>query len=356
MGHIDRIEHITVFSPVGSKIPDNYVSKVEISPSWEYDDISSLIRTLKMILEMSPQFDLIFFNLILTSFGKKSTSNAIGLLLPVAVRLLSGKKVVVYMHNLIETQDLEKLGYGQKRVSKHIASFIEALLLKTVDVIVPLSSQKAKVKESFGIDVSNTVFPGLEGIWALQNSRIIRNNSPLWKLSGTRVLLFGSWGPQKDIIRILKILDELNGRYLHFNVTVAGSINGNFPEYEEIMMRRFGELNQDRFRYIKNPPEADIPALFIDSDILILPYKAAGGYSAVMNVAKLYCLKIVSYDVEDLKLFSREINLDVEFIVEGDKAALARSIETFAWQPIISSTLQYSVDKNVLELTNLLGV
>ena len=333
MSKCQDIEGITVLGPIGSKIPGNYPPNVKIEPLWEYDDIPSLIRTLFLLLRKGKKFDLIFFNLILTSFGRRKLSNAFGLLIPPLLSILAHKKPVVYIHNLVETQDIRKLGYGNAHVSKLFARVLERLLFGTTNIILPLESQRKTIERIYGTRVDQALFVGVEGIWTLKNYIRVNNRSTLYNLGKIRILLFGAWGPQKDIVSILRMLKTLTLRVTNFHVIVAGSINKNFPEYRKKLSRTFMELDPGRFSFIENPEEESVPELFINSDILILPYNAAGGYSAVMNVARLYCIKILAYDIEELREIARTIDVNVDFIPRDNNESLEKAIRYFLWEP-----------------------
>lgn len=329
--------NVTVIGPKGSEIPENYASNVKIEPLWEYDDIPSIVRAFFFLFRRKKKYDLVFFNLILTSFGKRNLSNGIGLLIPPVYSILTHKRPVVYIHNLVETQSLEKLGYGNAYLSKKFAKMLEKIIFYTADIILPLESQRKTVERIYGMKVEQSLFVGVEGIWSFKNYLSLHNRSDVNNLGKRRILLFGAWGPQKDIINLLKMLKTLSTTLKCFHVTVAGSINQNFPEYREKISNIFLELDSDRFSFIENPEENEIPELFINSDILILPYNATGGYSGVMNIARLYCIKIIAYDIDELREIAQVIGGDVDFIPRDNRENLERVLLDFVWEPKLRS-------------------
>ncbi|MGC8982114.1 MAG: hypothetical protein ACP5JU_04175, partial [Minisyncoccia bacterium] len=129
------------------------------------------------------------------------------------------------------------------------------------------------------------------------------------------------------------MLQKLSIDNKNLHVTIAGSINQNFPKYKEKLNFIIKKLNSNIFYFIENPDEVNVPDLFFNSDIIILPYNAAGGYSAVMNVASLYCLKIISYDTEDLREISRIIGVEIDFIEKNNLESLKKAINNFIWKP-----------------------
>lgn len=348
------VRSVTVFSPKRTFPPEDFDQNVKTIPIWEYDDPLSLIKMLMYLLRRRKKFDLFFFNLILTSFGKGKISNACGLLIPVVLRLFGTKSIVVYMHNFVETQDLGKLGYSGRFFSKVSAKLIEVALVKSVKVIVPLPSQRTTVNRLLGGNVTQGIIAGVEGLWSYCLHLNFRNYSVLSKPCNIRILLFGSWGPQKDIIGILRALRAIDPDFRSYQIRIAGSVNSNFPEYEQMLKNEMRNLDPGVFKFSLNPEDWEIPEIFIDSDILILPYKAAGGYSAVMNISKLYSLKIISYDVSELREFSELINLDVEFIREGNIRDLQRAINSFVWKPEFSEKHIDLIETGMDTIENLL--
>ena len=349
--------NVTVIGPKGSEIPENYASNVKIEPLWEYDDIPSIVRAFFFLLRRKKKYDLVFFNLILTSFGKRNLSNGIGLLIPPVYSILTRKRPVVYIHNLVETQSLEKLGYGNAYLSKQFAKMLEKIIFDTADIFLPLESQRKTVERIYGMKVEQSLFVGVEGIWSFKNYLSLHNRSDVNNLGKRRILLFGAWGPQKDIINLLKMLKTLSTTLKCFLVTVAGSINQNFPEYREKISNIFLELDSDRFSFVENPEENEIPELFINSDILILPYNATGGYSAVMNIARLYCIKIIAYDIDELREIAQVIGGDVDFIPRDNRENLERVLLDFVWEPKLRSAeeeLAEILDRGSDQMTKIL--
>ncbi|MCL5785446.1 MAG: glycosyltransferase [Candidatus Thermoplasmatota archaeon] len=354
-GNVSYVEEITVFGPLMSRIPPNFPAKVNLNSIWEYDDILSIFKTLKTMLLDRKHFDLFFFNLILTSFGRRGLSNALGLLVPVLLSFLTRKRVIVYLHHIVETQNLGELGYGEKKLSAAIAMLIERLVFVTTRVIVPLPSQQSKISSFIRSAPRQLVFPGLEGIWAYNNYLRSNISSRVRGFSGIRILMFGAIGPQKDIARILNILGNHNCDLKSFHLTVAGSINSNFPQYERKFEEMLTKFNNSNLTYIKNPREEDIPELFINADVLLLPYKAAGGYSAVMNVAKLYCIRVLCYANADLQLFSDLIDIDARFVSNSMIDDIVQELKAFVWEPRVGTNIESVMEKNVQMVNQLFG-
>ncbi|MCL4316657.1 MAG: glycosyltransferase [Candidatus Thermoplasmatota archaeon] len=311
----EKIERVIVFSPLLSVSPTSLnTSNVRVIPSWRYDRALSLIKTLIKMMKMKNDIDVYIFNIFLTSFGRSKIANVTGLLLPVLLSKLTHKRVCTYMHNFIETQDIENLGYEKKWFATKIASRLERGIANNTFLVVPLESQRLTLEALFHSKVHSVLVPYVEGIYGFISNPIELQNSKSDHNKPLSFLLFGSWGPQKDLDGALKIFKELIDEGNDLRVVIGGKANGNFPHYEKKIEDIIAQFPTKYIRWIKNVPEENVPRLFEDADVLFLPYNAAGGYSAVMNVGAFYDLQIVSYDVPELREFDLIIRAGCTFV------------------------------------------
>lgn len=326
-----RISGLRVFCQEGGRTPPNWSeSKLTVSPAFADDDPVSLLRGLGRLVADRGEVDVYFFNLHLTGFGRSRIANAVGLMIPVGVSLASRRPTFVYMHNLIETEDVSRLGYSVSRPTRFIVRLIEKLIQKTTHLIVPLPSQSAKAERSIGSPIGQFVLPYAEGLLGLAQVSSLAD-APVQSASALtgipNVLLFGAWGPQKDLLGAIAALEQVvsAGRAIH--VQIAGPINMHFPDYAAQIRELEDRLPHDRFEFLGECPEEQIGQLFSTADLVVLPYNATGGYSAVMNVAAAFGCRMIAYDLPTLREFANEIKTDVTFIKPGDLRAFASAVE-----------------------------
>ncbi|MDG7000662.1 MAG: glycosyltransferase [Nitrososphaerota archaeon] len=323
LANSSRIQRLTLFTPKNSSVPEELRNgKIENIPCWSYNSVTSILTAfLNMVMERN-SVDVFLFNIHLTSFGKSKIANGLGLLLPSMVAKITGLKVVVYMHNFVETEDVAKLGYGNRRFSIMIAKGLERLIAINTKLVVPLESQSEKLNAFLRTKPENLSIPYVEGIYSALH--MIKKMDSLTRRSGTtyRVLLFGSWGPQKDLEGALMILGELITEGIDIEILVAGSINMNFPHYYDKIQKLAETLPKDKYRFMMNVPDESVHELFVDSDLLFLPYNAAGGYSAVMNIGALFGLRMMAYDLPQLREFSNAIETNCEFVDPNNRAEM----------------------------------
>jgi len=318
------VEEIYAFVPEGSVTPEfSDQEKIRRLNVWSHDDPVSLIRATLRMAEKRRSIDVYLFNMYVTSFGRSKLSNAVGLSIPLAVRLLSHRRVVVYMHNFVETEDYRVLGYQPSRFQLMAARLLETLLIRGTKVVVPLRSQKLTMDKATGGNVGVAFLPYVESFLSLLRAVHDGRDPPKYPQSESlRFLLFGSWGPGKDLEGILQAFGRLRRAGLRFRVTLAGSVNDNFPEYR----KRFGELI-DRYRSLdldvrQDIAEDEVLSLFNEHDVLVLPYRATGGYSGAMNAAAPSGIPMVAYDLPQLRESALILSVVPRFVACEDPNAL----------------------------------
>ena len=335
-----RLEGVVVFGPGGSTLPPGAdPAHLEVIPAWEPDDLRRLLHALKEMTRRGTKVDGYLFSIYVTAFGKRSLVNAAGLVLPVVVGGLTKKPVVVFMHNFVETQDVEALGYRPSPIALRLARFLERLLVDRTVTVVGLESQKRIVESTVGGTVRFVPMRFTEAVHSwMSRPHAPPPRAPRDGSEPLRVLLFGSWGPQKDLEGALMSLDQLRNGGTSMQVTVAGGANPNFPDE----VHRIEELRQrlppEHFRFLGPVPESEVHVLFEGNDVLLLPYNASGGYSGVMNVAAGYGLPIISYDLPQLRECAELLHAEAHFVPPRDPRAIGNVLGTLRPRTVPSAT------------------
>jgi glycosyltransferase involved in cell wall biosynthesis len=368
----DKVESVEVFAggtPSSAEtIPHD---KLSIVCRWVVGNPLSIVRMLLGLRARLRKLDIVIFNIHLTSYGYSNSTNTFGLISTLIVRLLSPCKTWIILHTIIEAQKLELVGYRSNGLAQFTGRAIERLFAIGGGLIIPmpiLSSIEAesilKRAESFNIPYLDAI-PG----WILSSAQS-RTDCSMKSLSGTihkpplglpppgtisvapkngtiaigerptsnRVLLFGSWGPQKDINVSLRACRIVSRTVPEFDLTIAGSINDRFPEYSELLAREISLFDAGRVRAVWNPDERQVFDLFRQSDLIILPYNALPGFSGVLNLSAFHNLKAIAYDVPALRQYAEELGIEVVFVKAGDleelTAALLRAVKQPQRDPV----------------------
>ena len=328
LSELPGVTKIDVYCPVGSALPsDADPAKVELRPIWRHNDPASLLRALGRLFRASDAYDAIIFNIYVTAFGRSRLGNVVGLLMPSVLSIASGRRVLTYMHNFVETQEVESLGYSPGRAARTVAHVLEGIALRATRVVVPLEGQQRAIREAFGRTAACVYLPYIEAVHSLRS--MLPGGAPSRfpsSTGGPRVLLFGSWGPQKDLASVSTALRDLCQTGSVGALTLAGPANAHFPGAEEETHRVVAELDGPAFQRIPFIAEEEIVPLFLEHDVVILPYRATGGYSGALNCAALTDIAVVAYDLPQLREQAARLGYPVRFVPPGDVGGLRAAI------------------------------
>lgn len=318
LSSLPQVSSVRIYAQKGAMLPTTGVFKetwkIKLVSSWKHDQLSSLLRTVRLLIKDANVVDAYLFNSYVTAYGRRNGPNAVGLLAPSLVSTLTGKPVFVYMHNFVETQDVAKLGYRPSLPLLVGARFLESLLLKTTTVSVPLTSQAETIKSRFGISPSTFFFPFLESYLAAKSMLLCGVPKHSKPPGPPRILLMGSWGPQKDLAGALRALETLVKEGMDFRVSVLGGKNVQFPSFElDFGAEQFPSL-KGRVNFTGPIADGAMLEMIMDSDLLLLPYATTGGYSGVMNFASVTGIPMIAYDHPQLREQAVLIGADVKFV------------------------------------------
>src|SRR5579871_1089966 len=129
MARSPQVRRLVVFGPDNAAPPGSpELPATEVVPVWSPDSPRSLLRALRAMTARAPELDGYLFSIYPTFFGRTPAANGLGMLLPVLVRRLTGRPVVVFMHNFVESQDIRTLGYDVSPASLRAARWLERRL------------------------------------------------------------------------------------------------------------------------------------------------------------------------------------------------------------------------------------
>ncbi len=320
--------------PSGSTWPAAFpAGRVRFRPSWSHGDPGSLLRAASGLGRRFGPDDRVLFNWFPTCFGENRSANAIGMLLPAVVRVGARHPPYVYAHNFIETQDVGRLGYRPSALERIALGTFERALARAARVVVPLESQRRAVEALFGGDVIARPLPFVEAIYGHwvhhlpeSSSRPGLPENQIPPKRGYRILLFGVWGPAKDLGSVLPVLERLYHDGQKFETVFAGSFNRFFPTWRTELPGALARLPRESCTFVANPPDELTPELFGTSDLVILPYHAIAGPSGVMALAAFHGCTILAYDVPELREYDAILEGQATFTPPRDPARLYEAV------------------------------
>jgi len=358
LSRIDNISKIDVICPYKNNKYDMdlNIQKVNILETYNYKKPLTMLRIIRKIY--LHKYDLIIFNMNSTSFGEGNLSNFLGLITPLILKKIFKKNVVVIYHSSVLTNDVEKLGYNSlyDKLRKVVLKFIEASIFKKVNTFVTLELYKNIIDKKIKKNRVNAIkIEYIEAIPTLLLNGMEEKSIELqYNKDIPRILLYGYWGPQKNLEFALNTLNELKKEGYNFNLVISGGINHHFKNYQ----KKFNELIE-RYKGIINElkgyvEEKDIVDMFKSVDLLLLPYSAPGGWSGVLSQAIFFEISVIGIEfpeyIEEAKGYGNVILVKREDF----KNAIRDFLDDF--KPLRSKTINVKekIEKNVKYLNDLI--
>ena len=303
-----RVEHVTVLADrVGSAPEREGTGRVEIRRVWERDRADIGVTLDRAIARTDA--DVVWFNLGLTMFGTRPAA-ATAMVAPLAARL-RGRHTVVTLHELPQVADLATLGIGRVR-GRLVSGVILRALLRANAVVVTLDRYREHLAGEMGArNVRHVAHQVPE--------RSARVDEP----ADDTVLVFGTFGPHKDPGLVAQAIAELRGSRPRLRLVVAGADNPRYPGFMD-ECRAVHDLGSAWRGYV---PRADLPALFGDSTVVVVPARASTGSSGVIHRAVAHGRAVLVSDLADFRALAKEEDLALEWYRAGDADALANALD-----------------------------
>ena len=294
---IEEVETIDVYCPVQNDSTEDFTlpAKIRLIPLYKYDDPFSIIRLLSI---RKRKYDRVIFNLLPTGFGNGNISNLVGLWVPISLRVFFKlKNIRVLYHNSVFTNDIEKLGYDSffDKLRKLILSLLERELFKNLETFVLLNLYKERITRKIGLSKVRVMKGNnVEAVTSLYINGKMTETLHHAENSPPIVLMHGSWGPQKNLELGLASLRELKQSGKNFRLIVSGGINHHFLGYEKKfnnLIQQYSEIIDTYKGYVR---ERDVMELFLNADLVVLPYNTPGGHSGVLEQAIFFDVPTVA--------------------------------------------------------------
>jgi glycosyltransferase involved in cell wall biosynthesis len=287
----------------------------EVQRVWSFNGVRNPLRLLKTFRELKP--DVVWFNLLFSTFGGKPMPAFAGLTIP-ALSRLTGCYTHVTLHHLMDNIDLKDAGVRFPKVYRMAGSVATRMLLMANSVSVLLPAYRRTLMEKYRGD--NVHFRA-HGILSA------RPEYPDLSKRGNpehRILAFGKWGTYKRLELLIEAFAAVSERMPNARLVVAGSNHPMTPGYVESVAERFRDCPTIEFTgYV---PEEKIPDLFSRSSVVVMPYNSATGASGVAHIACEYGVPIISADIPDFREMADDENIAIDFYKTGDPENLAVSL------------------------------
>jgi len=282
---------------------------------WDVNLLSNPVRLLRAIQDINP--DVVWFNLLFSTFGGKPVPAFAGLAIP-AITRLTGCYTHVTLHHLMDNINLTDAGVRYARVYRMAGNVATRMLLHADSVSVLLPAYRRTLIEKYkGDDVHFRA----HGILSA------RPEFPDFSKRGNpvhRVVAFGKWGTYKRLELLLESFATVNATLRNTKLIIGGGNHPMTPGYVESVAQKYKDDPSIEFTgYV---PEEKIPELFSTASVTVMPYSSATGASGVAHLACEFGVPIVSADIADFREMADDENLALDFYKLGDAGSLANKL------------------------------
>ena len=296
--------------------PGEELADYDVVRCWRFDSLFNPARLLKVIFDVRP--DVVWFNLLFSTFGNKPVSAFSGLSQP-ALSRLSGHYTHVTLHHLMDNINLTDFGVRFPRVYRAAGSAATRMLLmaNSISVLLPVY-RRTLIDKYRGENVHFRAHGILGG----------RPEPPDFSQRGNpehRILAFGKWGTYKRLELLLEAFERLSQRMPSVRLIIAGGDHPQTPGYIESVAER--TKYNPRVEFTGYVAEEDIPKIFRPASVLVLPYSSATGASGVAHLACEFGVPIISAGIDDFREMAYDEGLAVDFYETGNARSLARQLQ-----------------------------
>jgi glycosyltransferase involved in cell wall biosynthesis len=282
---------------------------------WKFNDPASALNVLSEIRRLKP--DVVWFNLIFTTFGHDPFVAFLGLMLPLLSRL-TGCYTHVTLHHLMDTVDLKDLGVRFPRLYRAAGALATRMLLMSNSVSVLMPAYRKILQDKYKGDNVHIRSHGL-----LSG----RPDYPNFAQRGNperRIVAFGKWGTYKRLEGILQAFQLVKQRVGKVKLIIAG---GDHPRTEGYVASVAQSVRgDDDIEFIGYVEEDRIAELFRSASVAAMPYTSSTGSSGVAHIACAYGVPIVSADIADFRQMAEEEGLAIEFYEPGNIQDMAERL------------------------------
>jgi glycosyltransferase involved in cell wall biosynthesis len=281
---------------------------------WGFGKSSSAATLLRAIQKANP--DVAWFNLGFASFGDTPLPAILGLITPAMARL-SGAYSHVTLHQLFETVDLEDAAVGYPLLYKAGGWLATHLLLSANSISVLLPAYRRILDEKYG---RGRVSSRSHGIFAGKPDPpdFTRRGNPVH-----RILAFGKWGTYKRLELLIEAFERLAKRLPNVKLVIGGGDHPKTVGYVASMAQRHAS---DRISFSGYVPEGDIPDLFRDASVVVMPYTSSAGSSGVAHLAAQYGTPVIASDIQDFKELAEHERIAIRYFAPGDVDSLVEQL------------------------------
>jgi len=288
---------------------------------WKFGAWDNAFRIRSAVKDIQP--DVVLHNLQFATFGDQRIPGALGLMTPWLVKS-TGTLSTVLLHNIMETVDLKKAGFGGnpiiEAVTRLAGNLFTRLLLKADLVATTIPKYVEILTEKYNVE---HVVLGPHGAFEeIPTPDFELPEGPL------QIMTFGKFGTYKKIEALIEAFQILQDTVdIPLELVIAGSDSPNTPGYIDGVREQYRHI--DNIRYTGYVAEEDVPRIFQESAVVVFPYNSTTGSSGVLHQAGSYGKAVVLPNLGDLAELIEEEGYQGEYFEPEDPTTMAEAIKRF---------------------------
>jgi glycosyltransferase involved in cell wall biosynthesis len=287
----------------------------DVQRIWRFNSILTPARLIRAVRRFRP--DVLWFNLLFSTFGNQPIAAFGGLAAPALTRAI-GCYTHITLHHLMDNIDLTDANVRFPRFYRLAGNVATRMLLMANSVSVLLPAYRRTLIERYR---GENVHFRAHGIFSA------RPEYPNFAQRGHpehRILAFGKWGTYKRLELLIEAFSLVVSHLPHARLIIAGPDHPMTPGYVSSMARRFA--GHAKIEFTGYVPEEKISDLFSTASVLVMPYHSATGASGVAHLACQYGVPIISSDIADFRSMAEDENLAINFYETGNTQSMAREM------------------------------
>ena len=300
---------------------DNEKSESSVLRCWTFNDRKSVGNLLQVIRQIDP--DVVWFNLLFTTFGHQPLPAFRGLILPLQTRM-AGYYTHVTLHHLMDSIDLEGAGVRFPSIYRAAGTIATKMLLRSNSISVLMPAYRTLLQKKYG---GENVHFRTHGILAKnpEYPAFSRRGNPV-----QRILAFGKWGTYKRPEVLIEAFQLIADQLPNAKLVIAGGDHPRTPGYIASLARKHENSKIEFTGYV---PEEKIADLFRSASVAVMPYSSSTGASGVAHLACAYGVPVISSDIPDFAHMAEEEGMAIEFYRTGDTRNLAEKLTSLLESP-----------------------
>ena len=301
--------------------PQQELPGFNVHRCWRVGAVDNSFRILSAVRKIQP--DIVWFNLVYSTFGANPVAAFSGLFIPQLVRA-AGFRTHVTLHHLMAVCDLRHADVSFPRLYRFAGSIATRSLLSADSVSVLLERYQHMLQQDYGAKNIGVRPHGTLG-------RPHPPNPALRPADEFRMLAFGKWGRYKRLETPLEALAAILAKVPNASLMIAGCDHPNRPGYLAGLKEKWG--SNPHVKFLGYLDEDQLDETFRTAHVAVMPYLSSGGPSGVAHIAARFGLPIVSAHVDDFVRLAEEEGLAIDTYKPGDAADLASHLIALAHDP-----------------------